>query len=341
MLKIQSIDTVSQSFHARCFVQLRLKGAKDRREAFVTFGDGATESVEWFAGRIEPLNSFEHDSCTLIDEKPAVRDDGEDLVIQLRFEGRFYQPMRLHAFPFDSQQLSIEFLILCRIDGPVPSEVNVSPRVSCRLVDSGFAPRFQWRPKGEVRCHAGTHEANGRIFPKFGATARVARESRFYLTNVALPTAVFSGLAFTLFAAQPSEPMERLSVPLRLLAEMCAPILSSRCRSRTIGCLHAPPDDGGVQDHGCGHDPAGIRAAPGGREGGRRGVGNLCGVTRSQCHTSRRRCPTRPCLTNSCSATSSYSWRWRSSARSCRKQDGRWRNWPTASPWRFSARFGA
>ena len=67
-----------------------------------------------------------------------------------------------------------------------------------------------------MRCHPGTHEANGRTFPKFGATlSRGARESRFYVTNVALPTAVFSGLAFTLFAAQPSEPLERLSVPLR------------------------------------------------------------------------------------------------------------------------------
>ncbi|EOD20545.1 hypothetical protein EMIHUDRAFT_450971 [Emiliania huxleyi CCMP1516] len=197
-------------------------GAKDRRESFVTFKDGATESVEWFAGRVEVLNSFEHDSCKLIDEKPTVRDDGEDLLIQLRFEGRFYQPMRLHAFPFDSQELSIKFIILCRVDGPAPAEVNVSPRVICRLVDSGFAPRFQWRPKGQVRCHAGTHEANGRTFPKFGASVRVARESRFYVTNVALPTAVFSGLAFTLFAAQPSEPMERLSVAFTLLLTMAA-----------------------------------------------------------------------------------------------------------------------
>ena len=227
VLKVQSIDTVSQSFHARCFVQLRLRGAKDRRESFVTFRDGAafgaTESVEWFAGRIEVLNSFEHDSCKLIDEKPTVRDDGEDLLIQLRFEGRFYQQMRLHAFPFDSQQLSIELIILCRIDGPVPTEVKLPPgEVKVppgSLVDSGFAPRFQWRPKGKVRCHAGTHEANGRTFPKFGATVRVAREARFYITNVALPTAVFSGLAFTLFAAPPSDAMSRLSVPLRLLAK--------------------------------------------------------------------------------------------------------------------------
>ena len=214
VLKVQSIDTVSQSFHARCLVQLRLKGAKDRRKSFVTFGDGATKSAEWFAEQIEPLNSFEHDSCTLIDEKPAVRDDGKDLLIQLRFEGRFFQPMRLHDFPFDSQELRVEFIILCRVDGPVPTAVNVPPRVSCRLVGSGFAPRFQWWPKGEVRCHAGTHKANGRTFPKFGATIRVARESRFYVTNVAIPTAVFSGLAFTLFAAQPSKPMERLSVKL-------------------------------------------------------------------------------------------------------------------------------
>ena len=183
VLKVQSIDTVSQSFHARCFVQLRLRGAKDRRESFVTFKDGATESVEWFAGRTEVLNSFEHDSCKLIDEKPMVRDDGDDLLIHLRFEGRFYQPMRLQAFPFDSQQLSMDFIILCRINGPVPTEVTVPPgEVKVppgRLVDSGFAPRFQWRPKGKVRCHAGTHEANGRTFPKFGATVRVAREARF------------------------------------------------------------------------------------------------------------------------------------------------------------------
>ena len=138
-----------------------------------------------------------------------------DLLIQLRFEGRFSQPMWLHAFPFDSQELRIEFLLLCRVDGPVPAKVIVSPGVESSLVDRGFAPRFQWQPTGGVHCFVDEHKANGRIFPKFGATARVARKSRFYVTNVALPTAVFSGLAFTLFAAQPSEPLERLSVPLR------------------------------------------------------------------------------------------------------------------------------
>ena len=216
VLKIQSIDAVSQSFNARCLVRLRLIGAKARREAFVTFKDGrATESVEWFAKQIEPYNSFEHDSCKLIDEKPNITDAGDDLLIQLRFEGRFSQPMWLHAFPFDSQELRIEFLILCRVDGPVPAKVIVSPGVESSLVDRGFAPRFQWQPTGGVHCFVDEHKANGRIFPKFGATARVARKSRFYVTNVALPTAVFSGLAFTLFAAQPSEPLERLSVPLR------------------------------------------------------------------------------------------------------------------------------
>ena len=49
VLKIQSIDTVSQSFYARCFVRLRLIGAKDRQESFVTFSNGAIESAEWFA----------------------------------------------------------------------------------------------------------------------------------------------------------------------------------------------------------------------------------------------------------------------------------------------------
>ena len=126
-------------------------------------------------------------------------------------EGRFSQPMWLHAFPFDSQELRIELLILCRVDGPGYR----LPGVESSLVDRGFAPRFQWQQTGGVHCFVDEHKANGRIFPKFGATARVARKSRFYVTNVALPTAVFSGLAFTLFAAQPSEPLERLSVPLR------------------------------------------------------------------------------------------------------------------------------
>ena len=223
VLKIQRIDTVSQSFYARYFVQLRLVGAKDRQESFVTFGNGATESAEWFAKQIEPYNSFEHDSFKM--DSPNIKAEGKDLLIELRVEGRFFQPMRLHDFPFDSQELSTEFLILCRVNGPIPAEVIVSPGVESSLVESGFAPRFQWRPKGEVSCHAGTHKANGRTFPKFGATARVARKSRFYVTNVALPTAVFSGLAFTLFAAQPSEPMERLSVPLRTPdRDVCLPI---------------------------------------------------------------------------------------------------------------------
>lgn len=219
VLKVQSIDTVSQSFYARCFVQLRLIGAKARRESFVTFEDGA-KSAEWFAKQIEPYNSFEHDSFKV--DSPKIKAKGNDLLIEVRMEGRFAQPMDLHDFPFDSQGLSMDFLIKCRVDGPVPSVVKVSPRVSCSLVNIGFAPRFQWRREGEVSCHPGTHEANGRTFPKFGAKVMVARKSRFYVTNIAIPTAVFSGLAFTLFAAPPSDAMARLSVVLTLLLAMAA-----------------------------------------------------------------------------------------------------------------------
>ncbi|EOD20979.1 hypothetical protein EMIHUDRAFT_101680 [Emiliania huxleyi CCMP1516] len=118
VLKIQSVDTVSQSFHARCLLQLRVKGAKDRRESFVTFKDGATESVEWFAGRIEVLNSFEHDSCKLIDEKPTAVFSGLAFTL---FAAQPSEPM---------ERLSVAFTLLLTMAAYKITVAGMIPQVS-------------------------------------------------------------------------------------------------------------------------------------------------------------------------------------------------------------------
>ena len=224
VLKIQSIDTVSQSFNARCLVRLRLIGAKARREAFVTFKDGrATESVEWFAKQIEPYNSFEHDSCKLIDEKPNITDAGDDLLIQLRFEGRFSQPMWLHAFPFDSQELRIEFLILCRVDGPGYRLVWKAASWTGALHPTSSGSK----PGACIASSTSTRQTGA-----FSPSLALRREWRGSPASTS-PTSRSPPPSFPA-SPSPSSPRNRRSLwnayrcRSGLLTEMCAPMLSSR-----------------------------------------------------------------------------------------------------------------
>jgi hypothetical protein len=76
--------------------------------------------------------------------------------------------------------------------------------------------------RGEPTVKVDVHDANGRRFPTFSMTLQVTRRPEYYLTNVALPIAVFSGLAFTAFSIPPAEVADRLGVALTLLLSLAA-----------------------------------------------------------------------------------------------------------------------
>jgi hypothetical protein len=226
VLKVQGIDSVTESFTAACFIVLRFpSGAADPdlwpkdTNASDTF---QVRSARWYASRIESYNHYEHGSCQVL-EQPRVYADGGDLILQMRFEGRFLVAMDLREFPFDVQSLRLEFLVTCRVDGPMAIQLEVAHDVKLSTVPRGFQPKHLWRVRGEqMACAIGVHEANGRSFPTFSMTLQVTRRPEYYLANVALPIAVFSGLAFTAFSIPHAEVADRLGVTLTLLLSLAA-----------------------------------------------------------------------------------------------------------------------
>ena len=208
VLKIQGIDSVTESFTAACFVVIR-------------FPDGAAApdlNALWYASRIESYNHYEHDSCKG-PLQPKVEEDGNDLRMQMRFEGRFLVAMNLREFPFDVQSLRLEFLVTCRVDGPMKIQLEVAQDVISSTVERGFHPKRLWQLSGKPTVQVDVHDANGRRFSTFWMTQEVTRRPEYYLANIALPIAVISGLAITALPS-PAEAAGRLDVALTLLLSL-------------------------------------------------------------------------------------------------------------------------
>ena len=229
VLKIQGIDSVAESFTAACFVVLRFPdGAADpvlsANDRQITMPTNDTDgNALWYASRIESYNHYERESCKVV-EPPRVYPDPEkvlDLILQMRFEGRFLVAMDLREFPFDVQSLKLEFLVTCRVNGEMAIHLEKAHNVISSTVKCGFHPKRLWQllepVDGESMVEVGVHDANGRKFPKFSMTQQVSRQPEYYLDNVTLPIAVISGLAFTAFSIPPAEVDGRLSVVLTLL----------------------------------------------------------------------------------------------------------------------------
>ena len=218
VLKIQGIDSVTESFTAACFVVLRFPGGAADPVLSANDPDGSRErSARWYASKIESYNHYEHGSCHGPLEPTVKEVDGGDLTLQMRFEGRFLVAMDLREFPFDVQSLKLEFLVTCRVED---LQLEVAHNVISSTVPRGFHPTRLWRVRGKPEVKVDVHDANGRSFPTFSMTQQVTRQPEYYLANVALPIAVISGLAFTAFSIPPAEVADRLGVVLTLLLSL-------------------------------------------------------------------------------------------------------------------------
>ena len=215
VLKIQGIDSVTESFTAACFVVIRFPdGAADEGLK----ANGTDGNALWYASRIESYNHYEHDSCKG-PLQPKVDEDGNDLRMQMRFEGRFLVAMNLREFPFDVQSLRLEFLVTCRVDGPMKIQLEKAQDVISSTVERGFHPKRLWQLSGKPTVQVDVHDANGRRFSTFWMTQEVTRRPEYYLANIALPIAVISGLAITALPS-PAEAAGRLDVALTLLLSL-------------------------------------------------------------------------------------------------------------------------
>ena len=197
MTQLSAINQVSQTFHARLLLVMRMPGgAKDADLAKQFDGFPLDEngrptfrpSAGWFLKQIDFTNARD-----LKEMESKVTTEGDDLQLIKRVEGEFFTSFQLAHFPYDMQLLTVTFSVSCAIEGPVPCEL-VKPKPEAAGIDVetfAFANEYELLPQLSVEL--GTLGAtNTRHFPAMHIRACVRRRPGFVLINVALPSMVIA-----------------------------------------------------------------------------------------------------------------------------------------------------
>ena len=229
LMKLHAIDVQNLSFKAQIWVKLVIaQGACDpqrahlipdddnlEREVFPKGADGKPTfrpSAGWYMAQVDFRSALDFKK---VDTKIKVA--GDDLHMEMRYEGVFSETYELQDFPFDQQGLTINLNFNCRVGGPLPIELEVDekcpPRVSlsciqvCRPArewefEEGLCIRaFELGGEGipEERVTEGTHaqpqNKADRIFPAISFTAHVKRRPMYHVLNTVVPMGLFSVLA--------------------------------------------------------------------------------------------------------------------------------------------------
>ncbi|KAL7531377.1 hypothetical protein ACHAWF_003744 [Thalassiosira exigua] len=229
---ISDIDQVSQTFHARLFLILRIKnGERDSNltkdsEDFPFDEDGRLTfrpSAKWYLNQLDFPNGK---NITVLDSK--VTTDKDDLQIIQRVEGEFFERFELQNFPMDAQDLTITVSVNCATKGPVPVEFVLEPVPGAPPPQLGvdtvnFAYDDIWEINPSVTPEVTDVGANAeRRFPAVHLRACVARKPNFVLMNVAFPSAVISLLSLLTFFVSTEELGSRLDLSLTLLLTVVA-----------------------------------------------------------------------------------------------------------------------
>lgn len=239
VLQLNELDSVRQTFKATIFIQFsitggaKVEGLNTRQEydpngrvKFPIDEDGRPTfrpPAAWYLDQLLVRNSQERGAVHVLESK-AYR-DGDDLVLQKRFEGEFIEPLEIVDFPCDEQALHIALVLACRNEGQVPVEI-IAKDAQTSIQPSGYHLRQGWKLKAApkqieltVDEHNGGHH---RTFPLLTAVLTVRRRPTFFVFNVAAPMAIFSGLALLQFRVHPDEVSDRLSISLTLLLTIAA-----------------------------------------------------------------------------------------------------------------------
>lgn len=112
MTKLTSVDVVQSRFQTQFYIEMRINGgALDEDLSKNLSGPGAgayfpmgengptfLPNAIWYVEKLDFNNAVEYTNL-----ESMVRPDGDNLVISLRFEGTFMEPMEIEDFPFDIQ----------------------------------------------------------------------------------------------------------------------------------------------------------------------------------------------------------------------------------------------
>lgn len=144
VLVISRVDCVEQKFACQVLMMFRIKGGaldeflRAPGSEFPMGPDGKPTfkpPAGWYLTQMGMPTALPGTVERLEDN---VRIDGDDIVLQMRFNAEFFESMELQNFPFDVQELQIVVRCACRSNGPLPVEFSVANSSVGRVQVAGF-----------------------------------------------------------------------------------------------------------------------------------------------------------------------------------------------------------
>ena len=203
LMKLHNIDVQKLTFQAQIWIEFTIRGGALNADlsadgaVFPMGEDGKPTfrpSAGWYMEQVDFRNAH---SVKVVDAKCMKR--GDDIVLAMRYEGAFAEVYELEDFPFDQQGLTIMLNFNCRVGGPLPMELVVSPR--CKMTLSCIdvcPPAREWIVSRKVSIHTfkmGEEYGTDRVFPALSVTAQVERKPMYHVLNLAMPMGLFSFLS--------------------------------------------------------------------------------------------------------------------------------------------------
>ena len=203
LMKLHNIDVQKLTFQAQIWVEFTIRdGALDADlsadgAVFPMGADGKPTfrpSAGWYMQQVDFRNAH---SVRVVDSK--WRRAGDDILMAMRYEGMFSEEYQLDDFPFDQQGLTILLNFNCRVGGPLPIELVVSP--TCKITLSCIdvcPPAREWTVNTKMKLNSfnlGEQYGSDRVFPTLSLTAQVKRKPMYHVLNLAVPMGLFSVLS--------------------------------------------------------------------------------------------------------------------------------------------------
>ena len=155
LMKLHNIDVQKLRFDAQIWVEFVLRGGAldphlSKEGAVFPIGEDGKPtfrpSAAWYQQQVDFRNAI---NFRAVDTKILRR--GDDLHLAMRYEGTFAEVYELEDFPFDQQGLTIMLNFNCRVGGPLPIELSVSPK--CQVTMSCIdvcPPAREWEVAGHL-----------------------------------------------------------------------------------------------------------------------------------------------------------------------------------------------
>ena len=203
LMKLHNIDVQKLTFQAQIWFEFTIRGGAldanlSKEGAVFPIGEDGKPtfrpSAEWYMQQVDFRNAH---SFKTVDAKCMQR--GDDIMIAMRYEGAFTEIYELEDFPFDQQGLTIMLNFNCRVGGPMPIEMVVSPicKVTLSCIDV-CPPAREWTVGKQVNTNcfnAGEEYGTDRVFPALTVTVQVERKPMYHILNLAMPMGLFSFLS--------------------------------------------------------------------------------------------------------------------------------------------------